>query len=270
MKILKNNVVKNATITAEEEVQFPAVNVYSRWMEQIWKPGTGNGLIATIDFGEEKSINSVVFAFTDAEYSVSDSITIDPDATDSITILSEAENSITISSDIAVNYALKNSSGVTVASGFVCTENEICFDTLSSTVSAQYLEVSATGQDTGFYIGGIAAGEYVEYEIQANNAVTNLEPISNAGRTAEGFVTGRDDFALRQWEMVLNEIDDTQKLELQDLIRTYGQATPLYATELILDNREPPIHGTFQRIGQFRWDTMNKRYSMGITILEAR
>lgn len=268
MKILKENYVKDATITGEEETQYPLVNMYSKYMEQTWKPGIGNGLIATIDFGEEKSINGVVFGYTDAEYSESNTLTITPGHDNTITVQPLLDNTITISGEVSIAWVLKNTSGDVQASGTVCVDDEICFDTSFSTVSARYMEISAKGQDTDIYIGGVGAGEYFLDGVQANNATISLDPINNAGRTDEGFVTGRDDFALRQWEMTLDCITPETKKTIETLIRTYGAATPFYSCEL--DKNEPAIHGTFTRIGQFRRDTTNNLYSMGLTILEAR
>ncbi len=269
MKILYDNYLDDATITTDsEESLYPVSNVTHRFLEKVYKPATRSATV-TIDLGSYKTVSCIAIGYTSVINIDTDTTVLSQSATDIVQLDQSATDIYRLRIDEGIDYELRNASGTALQSGSLEIENDTNMTYITPT-SCRYIVLTITSL-TDVYIGGIGAGDPLEYEYTDADPSLSTTARGTTSRTTGGQVLGRNYKPLREWSVSVTEMSNDKRKETEDMVYHSGVVGTVYADLYnYAHDVEPPMYGIITSYGSFGRSTYTRDYSMSFTIEEAR
>lgn len=269
MKILWDNYLKDSTITTDfEDSQYPISNVYHKFLEKVYKPGNLSATI-TITFPTNRTVSAIALGFTNVIDVDSEQICLDLTATDTIQLDTTASDTIRLQIDEGFTYELQNASGGALLSGNLELDYDTNITYMAPTVCRKIvLEITSLSDP---YIGGISAGDPLEFENHQVEPRFATEQRGSIAKTLGGQTLGRNYAQLRSWDAVIPDMENERRKDVLEMQDTIGQVGTVYADIYDLNHdEEPPMYATFTNIATLRRESSTQKYTMGIAVQEAR
>lgn len=270
MKILWDNYLKDSTITADyEDTQYPLSNLYHKFLEKVYKPGNLSATI-TIEMPENRTISAIALGFTNLESVDSPIIMLDQSATDTIQLDQTATDTINLRIAEGLDFELQNFSGATLYTG----DAEMDYDTNTTyfdPITCRRIILKLTSLSPDIYVGGISAGDPLEFEYHQVNPRFSTEPSGTLSKTTGGQVLGKNYAQLRSWDAVIDSMGNDKRKEVLEMVNSIGAIGTVYADIYDLNHdEEEPMYATFTNVATLRRESTDQTYTMGIAVQEAR
>lgn len=234
MRILYNNELENATISAtNEDSSYPVENITHRFLEKIFKP-TGPSVV-TIEFNMDTALSCIAVGFQNAATGT---------------------------------YTLKDSVGSTVLTGSLALTYETDMTYFTET-TCRSLELSFTGTD--YYIGGVSAGVPIEIDYWNVNPRQDKPNLDSITRLRGGQTTGYRSASYLRYRATVGDLPEATKREMFDMIDVVGNWKPHYF-DMYEDAHEygRPIHCIFLGDNQYVRDSLAMDWSTTLVYEETR
>lgn len=267
MRILYKNYLEDSTLSAtSEDSLYPVENLTHKFLEKKFQ-AEGNLSTVTVLFPEDRTVNMIAYGFNNLETSA-DTIKLTKGASDTIKLTKGASDTIKLT--ISAQWELKDSGGSSVASGVIAVGQDVNV-IYPGSITARSLEITfATSGENAVYVGSLSVGEYLEYEYTQVNPVITDQLRADVSKTNGGQLIGNQSPDLREWQVVVPNMDNDKRLETRTMVNTVGSFKPIFVDLWEDADYEEPMHGNITQAGTYRRDSRNNEYTMGLTIEEAR
>ena len=267
MKILWDNYLDDSTVTASSEnASYPVENLFHKFLEKKYV-STQSQAIVTVVFPEDRPVSMIAYGWSNVTPGDGSTLTIARDAEDNITITEGGAGPITIA--LFSSYELKDSGGTVVGSGTI-EEGDLINATHFTEVTCRSVEVLFASNSI-VYVGGLSMGSPISYDYtEANPTFADLSRAS-VRKTDGGQIIGKKKQMLREWRLTIPNATNLKRLETSAMLEEVSYVDPVYADLYDESNGvEPAIYGNITAAGVYQRDSRSQRYSMKMTIQEAR
>lgn len=236
MKLMYNNRLKTATITAtNENDRFPVTNTTHQFLEKRFQSTTTSSVI-TMELAENATISAIAIGFHNID---------------------------------SGTYTLKDSGGSTVLTGSldVVYETDITYFTATEcrTIELELTSLSA------LYVGGLSVDNPLYFVYHNIDPTFSYEGQDTSSQTKGGQALGSKAKRLNMYQAILGTVTLDQKKELYNMLDVVGNSLTFFADLYDEDHEEArPVFCKLEGNGVFPKQSLSRDYSYTVVLKECR
>ena len=238
MKILLNNLILNASLTAtDEDESYPVSRVKDRFLEYRFKSVVTSSTI-TASWATNQTVSCIAIGYHNAT---------------------------------SGTYTLKDSGGSTVGSGSLEVDYDTCMTYFTAVSTVRSIEITLTSTSV-LYLGGLGCGDPLEIEYHNVNPRFDYINKDSATFLDGGQALGKLTKNRIVRNVTVGSLTEAQFLSIMDGLDMVGNSFPVYFDlyDTSHSRLKRPIHGILIGDGQFNRDSRSNDYSTRLICSEAR